>query len=67
MSTDAVGAVAVLEAPHDLALRQQHERDELQDDREDHDRLDDLHPPRLGVGDVGERDGERHQPLRTST
>src|SRR5205085_10355330 len=51
---DAVGAVAALEAPEQLALGQQGDRDEVEDDEEDHQRLDDLHPPRLVVGDVGE-------------
>ena len=51
---DAVGAVAALEAPEQLALGEQHERDELQADREDHERLDDLDPPGLVVADVGE-------------
>ena len=36
---DAVGAVAVLEAAEQLALGEQHERDELQADGEDHDAL----------------------------
>ena len=48
---DAVGAVAVLEAPEDLALDHQHDRHELQADGEDHERLEDLDPPRLGVAD----------------
>ena len=48
---DAVGAVAALEAPEQLALGEQHDRHELQADGEDHDRLDDLDPPRLVVAD----------------
>src|SRR5204863_8082260 len=63
---DAVGAVAVLVAAEDLALGQQDDRHELQADREDHDRLEDLHPPRLVVADGRERGGG-HQALRTST
>ena len=52
---DAVGAVAALEAPEQLALGEQHDRHELQADGEDHDRLDDLDPPGLVVADGGER------------
>ena len=43
---DAVRAVAALEAPEQLALGEQHDRHELQADGEDHDRLEDLDPPR---------------------
>ena len=53
---DAVRAVAVLEAAEQLALGEQHDRHELQADGEDHERLEDLDPPRLVVADVGERD-----------
>ena len=42
---DAVGAVAALEAPEQLALGEQHDRHQLQADGEDHDRLEDLDPP----------------------
>ena len=49
---DAVGAVAVLEAAQQLALGDQHDRDDLEADGEDDDRLDDLDPPGLVVGDV---------------
>src|SRR6185312_232322 len=63
---DAVRAVAVLEAAEDLALGDDHHREDLQADEEDHDRLEDLHPPRLDVGDVGEWEGDGHA-LRTST
>ena len=52
---DAVRAVAVLEAAEQLALGEQHDRHDLQADGEDHERLEDLHPPRLVVDDVGER------------
>ena len=51
---DAVGPVAVLEAAEQLALGEQHDRDDLHGDREEDDRLDDLDAPRLGVADVGE-------------
>ena len=51
---DAVGAVAVLEAAEDLALGEQHDRDELEHDREDHQRLEELDPPGLVVADLGE-------------
>ena len=54
---DAVGAVAVLEAAEDLALGDEHDRDELQADREQHDRLDDLDVPGLVVVDGGEDAG----------
>ena len=51
---DAVRAVAVLEAAEHLALGQQHDRHELEDDGEDHQRLQELDPPRLVVADLGE-------------
>ena len=51
---DAVRAVAVLEAAQDLAVGEQRQRHEVEDDGEDHDRLQDLHPPRLVVADLGE-------------
>jgi hypothetical protein len=62
---DAVGPVAVLEAPEQLALDDEHDGHELQADGEDHDRLEDLHPPRLVVADLGE--GQAGHALRTST
>ena len=52
---DAVRAVAVLEAAEHLAVGEQRQRHEVEDDGEDHDRLQDLHPPRLVVADLGER------------
>ena len=54
---DAVRAVAVLEAAEDLALGEQHDRHELEDHREDDQRLQDLDPPGLVVADLGE---DRH-------
>src|SRR6185436_2475858 len=60
---DAVGPVAVLEAAEQLALGQQRDRDQVEDDREDHDPLQQLDPPVLVVADLGE-DGHA---LRTST
>ena len=54
---DAVGAVARLEAPEQLALGEQHDRHELQAHGEDHDRLEDLDPPFFVVAD----DREAHQ------
>jgi hypothetical protein len=56
VGTDAVGAVAVLEAAQQLALGQQNDRHELEDDGEDHQRLEQLDPPRLVVADLGEDD-----------
>ena len=52
---DAVGAVAVLEAPEQLALDEQDDRHELEDDGEDQHALEQLDPPRLVVADLGER------------
>ena len=43
---DAVGPVAALEAPEQLALVDDHERQDPERDAEDHERLDDLDPPR---------------------
>ena len=54
VGADAVRAVAGLEAPEQLALGEQHHRDELQPDGEDHDRLQDLDPPRFVVADGGQ-------------
>src|SRR5207248_4858325 len=58
-----VGAVAVLEAPQQLALVHDQDRQQHEDHQEDHERLDDLDPPRLDV--VDER--EDVHCLRTST
>jgi hypothetical protein len=52
---DPVGAVAGLEAPQQLALEQQDERHDLEDDQEDDDRLDDEDPGRLGEPDLGDQ------------
>ena len=60
VGADAVGPVAALEAPEQLALGEQHDRHQLQADREDHDRLDDLDPPGLEVADG--RDHRRRSP-----
>jgi hypothetical protein len=57
---DPVGAVAVLEAPEQLALADDDERQDLQADREDHDPLEDLDPPRLGVADDGQHGRDVH-------
>ena len=57
---DAVRPVAVLEAADQLALDHGQHRDDHEDDQEDHDRLDDHDPGRLGEVDVGERDHARH-------
>ena len=51
---DAVRAVALLEAAEHLAVGHEHDRHEVEDDQEDHQRLQDLHPPRLDVVDVGQ-------------
>ena len=56
---DAVRAVAVLEAAEQLALGEQRDRHEVEDDDEDHQRLEELHPPRLVVADLGERHASR--------
>src|SRR5581483_11903055 len=61
---DAVGAVAGLEAAEDLALGEQHERHEVEDHQERHQRLEDLDPPLLVV--EGVREDDVHG-LRTST
>ena len=53
--TDPVGAVAVLEAAEHLALGEQRDRHDLEDDGEDRDRLQDLHPPRLVVADLADQ------------
>ncbi len=52
---DAVGPVARLEAPEQLALEQQDHRDHAEDEGEDHDRLQDQDA------------GALHQAFRTST
>src|SRR5205085_7730009 len=54
--TDAVGSETRLEAAEQLALVDREQRQDRERDREDHQRLDDLNPPRLEVVDVGERD-----------
>ena len=59
---DAVRAVAVLEAAQHLAVGEQRERHQVEDDEEDRQRLDELHPPRLVVADLGE--GSRGLPRR---
>ena len=53
---DAVGAVARLEAAEPLALEQHHHRRDLEDDDQDHDRLEDLDPPVLDEADLGDGD-----------
>src|SRR6185312_7165713 len=59
---DAVGSVAPLEAPEQLALIHGQHRQDDECHQEDHQRLDDLDPPRLEVVDVGDVD----HGLRTS-
>src|SRR5207248_3151335 len=58
-----VRPVAILEPTEQLSLVPDQDREEQEHDQEDHERLDDLDPPRLEVIDVGERD---HGPLLTS-
>ena len=53
---DAVRAVASLEASEQLALVDGQHRQDRERDHEDHERLDDLDPPRLEVEGVAERD-----------
>src|SRR5262249_4394284 len=48
---DAVRAVAVLEAPEHLTVGDQRDRHQVEDDEEDRERLEDLHPPRLVEAD----------------
>jgi hypothetical protein len=50
----AIGAVARLKPPEQLALGDQHHRYELQADGEDDDCLQDLDPPFFVVADRGE-------------
>ena len=62
---DAVWPVAGLEAAEQLALEDQHDRHELQADREQKDRFDDLDPPLLVVAD--DRVGDVIHAFSTST
>ena len=48
---DPVGPVPALEAAEQLALGDRHDRDQLEGDHGDHERLDDLDPPRLVIAD----------------
>ncbi len=60
VGADPVGPVAALEATEQLALGDQHDRHELQADREDHDRLEDLDPPFFVVADERQRHERAH-------